>query len=164
MFSRLFQLIKASSLLILPQQIEQVSCPLQLTEQEGSEQNSNSESIPVQSEKREGETDAMQRTNVKNQDQSTNYLKDDLRCSCYSCANMSNIIREKFGQPKISYFGAKILVKKYITSFDVSMYNMWCNFFMKECKTPGNAQANIRSLTPVQFDISTSTCKYMGNR
>lgn len=96
--------------------------------------------------------------------QSTGSFKVNIRCSCYSCANVRDIIWEEFSQTKVSNFWVKVLVQKYITSFDVSMHNTWHKFFMKVCKTSSNTQANSRSFFPVQFNIcSCWTCKHKKN-
>lgn len=52
-------------------------------------------------------------------------VSEDVRCSCYLCADMSDVIWEKFGKPKISNFWCIILVKKNITSFYVPVHYMW---------------------------------------
>lgn len=54
------------------------------------------------------------------------------RSSCYSCADVSDVVWEKFGQPKVSNFWVIILIKKYITSFNVPMNNMLHGFFMQK--------------------------------
>ena len=87
--------------------------------------------------------------------QSTGNLKDNIRCSSNSCTNVSDVIWEKFSQAKVTNFWVEIFVKKYITSFDISMHNMRYEFFMKKCKTPSSAQADSRSFPPIQFDVST---------
>lgn len=59
-------------------------------------------------------------------------IKESLRCSSNSSANMSDIIRKQLGQSKISNFWHEVHIKENVTSFDVSMYYVWLQFFVKK--------------------------------
>lgn len=78
-------------------------------------------------------------------------ISKDSHCPRDPCAKMSNIIRKKLRQTKVSDLRYKVSIKKNITSFYVSMHNMWSCLFMQKYKPFCCSQTNCRSWAPTQF-------------
>ena len=63
---------------------------------------------------------------------------------------MTMIIRKEPRQAKISNFWLKLIIKKNIARFNITVYDTDMKLLMKICKTTSHANNDVKSLPPIE--------------